>query len=249
MELITKGVDITPFSSVMSLNVLLLQVIAVIHSFVSIYGCVLLLKWNRSGFYIILSLQPIVSLVQAYGFYLVQQEYLQLGLSVYPMAAIAATIIMTIISIAILFGILQLRKNGVSYWSQLNQTVPTVNKVILETPTIQTAHKSQSNQASQTEQKTLISQEPATIDRANFKWGKWACYLSIFALIRMFLGWGHMGMVSSLRVTAYCIVALVMGIVCICRRNGENKILAIISIIVSLPILLISLLCLLSFVL
>ncbi len=119
MELISAGYDISGFSNTMTIYVIIMQAIAVISAILLIAGYRALLKWRKSGFRTIVLTTIFIGLVQMVVMFLIQQQYLTLGLSIYPIVTLVIYYVTMIFSIVLLWGILHIKKNGVSCWSQL----------------------------------------------------------------------------------------------------------------------------------
>lgn len=119
MDLIVNGTDVKTIAASLSNYTLMLTIAGIVASLLMIWGYVKLLNWHKSGFWMILAtaliiapmnyilVQKIIGIYNGLGFYLT-------GITPWQQAVVS------IVSIAILWGILQLRKDGVSCWSQLD---------------------------------------------------------------------------------------------------------------------------------
>ena len=70
-------------------------------------------------------------------------------------------------------------------------------------------------------------------------WGAMSLIFSVIAIVFIVIKWGNVGgfgfpLCNSLG-------ALIAGIVCLCMKEGGNRVLAIIGIVLSIPLLLVSL--------
>ncbi len=85
-----------------------------------VVGYKLLLNWRKMGFWIILAQAIIFGCINIYIMNGVADAYSQIGIFIDPMTTVITQVVSIVISSLILFAILQLRKNGKSYWSQLD---------------------------------------------------------------------------------------------------------------------------------
>lgn len=86
----------------------------------SVVGLFMLLNWRKLGFWLVVTAAVINVLTVVYTQYEMSQIYSMLGISVgIDTAEIVKAIGQEAIRIGILFGVLQIKKNGVSCWSQL----------------------------------------------------------------------------------------------------------------------------------
>ena len=119
MELITQGVDITPFSNSITMPIYVLIGTAVFSAICNIWGYAMLLKWAKKGFYII-SFAAIINVVLNFICYPeIQNAYSSIGLLVDYSNIGYIGIVGACFSLFILWLILQIKKDGVRYWSQL----------------------------------------------------------------------------------------------------------------------------------
>lgn len=117
MQLIIEGVDVSSFSSEVGIYVTALQAFTVIASVLLIVAYSQLLNWNKRGFYIFLVvtvLNAVVSPLLMKGISAVYMKYL-LVLNVNA----TLLIVSPLVSALILWAILQIKKDGVSCWKQL----------------------------------------------------------------------------------------------------------------------------------
>lgn len=119
IQLITAGVDLTGFYEAIDKHVLIWQAVALISGICLVVFYVQLLKWFKSGFWGLSVTAIIVSVINIVMMHFIQQDYDLVGLlttGFNPTFQIASTIL----SILLLWAILQIKKNGVSCWRQLN---------------------------------------------------------------------------------------------------------------------------------
>lgn len=117
IQLINLGVDISSFSSEVGIYVIALQAFTVIASVLLIVAYSQLLNWNKRGFYIFLVvtvLNAIANPLLLKGISSVWMKY-ELLLNINTMLLIVSPLV----SALILWAILQIKKDGVSCWKQL----------------------------------------------------------------------------------------------------------------------------------
>lgn len=119
LQLISQGIDITPFSSAINTPIYMLIGVTILSAIFCIWGYALLLKWKKKGFFIFTVAAIINILGNFISYPMIQDAYSSIGLSVDYSMVKYATIIGACFSIFILWLILQIRKDGVSCWSQL----------------------------------------------------------------------------------------------------------------------------------
>lgn len=117
MDLIASGVDINPFCDAINHHVFIMQIIAGASGVCLIAGYVLLLKWKKAGFWLLAITSVIVAGLNVLMMNFVKQDYALLGLNINwsPITQL----IVTPISVLILWGILQIKKDGISCWKLL----------------------------------------------------------------------------------------------------------------------------------
>lgn len=117
MDFVSKGIDITPFSEAIRSHILIWQIVSVIGGVCLIICYSLLLKWKKIGFWGAVVTAIIIAIVNVIMINLVKQDYMSIGLSLNLNPIIQ--VIVTPISLIILWAILQIKKNGVSCWNLL----------------------------------------------------------------------------------------------------------------------------------
>ena len=105
-------------ANAVSLESLFLQLVVAINAVLAVYGYILIIKWSKKGFYA-LCITPIFSILQAVGMYLVQEEFIKIGLSVYPIYSLLLTVISSFVLLAILWFVLRMQRDGKSCWELL----------------------------------------------------------------------------------------------------------------------------------
>ena len=121
MNLIINGVDLSAFESSISNHVMLLNIVAVVSSLGLIVCYGWLLNWQRKGFWtaVGLALFALIGNVVLLG--LIKDDYWMLGLKIdFDMMRM---VVMTPVSILILYLILQIKKDDVSCWALLEPTM------------------------------------------------------------------------------------------------------------------------------
>ena len=117
MDLVSKGIDITPFSEAIHPHILIWQIVSLIGGVCVIICYSLLLKWKKIGFWGAVAIAIIIAIVNVIMINLVKQDYMLIGLSLNLNPVIQ--VIATPISLIVLWAILQIKKNGVSCWKLL----------------------------------------------------------------------------------------------------------------------------------
>lgn len=119
IELITQGVDVTPFVNSIHTPQYMLIGVTILSVILYIIGYALLLKWKKMGFFIIVIAALINVIVTLICYPMIREAYLSIGLIVDYSMVKYTTLIGSCSSIFILWMILRIKKNGVSCWSQL----------------------------------------------------------------------------------------------------------------------------------
>lgn len=117
MQLINQGIDLEPFRNAIHPHILILQIVAAISGICMIISYAKLLKWKKSGFWILVITAIITAVINAIMMNCIKQDYALLGMS-YNWNPIIQ-IVVTPISVFILWAILQIKQDGVSCWSNL----------------------------------------------------------------------------------------------------------------------------------
>lgn len=117
MQLITAGVDIQPFSDAIGPHVLILQAVAAISGICMIVFYAQIKNWKKKGFWGLVITAIVVAIINIIVMNLIQKDYALIGLYINwnPVMQLIATPL----SLLILWAILQIKKDGVSCWKQL----------------------------------------------------------------------------------------------------------------------------------
>lgn len=119
IHLIVQGVDIAPFSNSIGTPVALLLGAVILSAVFNIGGYALLLKWKKKGFLIIVIAAIINIVLNLISYPMIEDAYLSIGLLVDYSMIKYITLVGTCLSLFVLWAILQIKKGGVSCWSQL----------------------------------------------------------------------------------------------------------------------------------
>ncbi|MBQ7819474.1 MAG: hypothetical protein IJ341_07240 [Bacteroidales bacterium] len=120
MNLIINDVDISPFNNSIHIPQYMLIGTTILCTILLIKAYTLLLNWEKKGFFIF-TISVLINIIMSFICYsMIQNAYLSIGLSMDYSTAKYVTMIGSCISIVILWAILQIKKNGVSCWSQLD---------------------------------------------------------------------------------------------------------------------------------
>lgn len=117
MNLIIQGVDLEPFSEAIQPHVLILQIVAFVSGVLIITGYSKLLHWKKSGFWIIVITAIVTAIVNIIMMNFIKHDYALVNLY-YKYNPILQSI-STLFSILILWAILQIKRDGVRYWKNL----------------------------------------------------------------------------------------------------------------------------------
>ncbi|MDE5561679.1 MAG: hypothetical protein K2J00_07785 [Bacteroidaceae bacterium] len=93
---------------------------AVIGFICNVVGYVMLLNWKKAGFYVLIVASIVLSCVGVYAMELISDAYSEIGRYVSSMSLNSIMVFGSVFGWILLWAILQIKKNGVSYWSQLN---------------------------------------------------------------------------------------------------------------------------------
>jgi len=78
------------------------------------------------------------------------------------------------------------------------------------------------------------------MEKKETNYGALSAICALLAVVFICLSWGHVGKFGM--PLANSLAALITGIICLCKKDSNNRTLAIIGIIVSVPTLIISVL-------
>lgn len=117
IQLINLGVDISSFSSEVGIYVIALQAFTVIASVLLIVAYSQLLNWNKRGFYIFLVVTVLNAIANPLLLKGISSVWMNYGLLLNINTMLL--IVSPLVSALILWAILQIKKDGVSCWKQL----------------------------------------------------------------------------------------------------------------------------------
>lgn len=117
IQLINLGVDISSFSSEVGIYVIALQAFTVIASVLLIVAYSQLLNWNKRGFYIFLVVTVLNAIANPLLLKGISSVWMKYGLLLNINTMLL--IVSPLVSALILWAILQIKKDGVSCWKQL----------------------------------------------------------------------------------------------------------------------------------
>lgn len=117
IQLINLGVDISSFSSEVGIYVIALQAFTVIASVLLIVAYSQLLDWNKRGFYIFLVVTVLNAIANPLLLKGISSVWMKYGLLLNINTMLL--IVSPLVSALILWAILQIKKDGVSCWKQL----------------------------------------------------------------------------------------------------------------------------------
>lgn len=120
MQMAAWGVNLDELTGSLGTYILIWEVILVISAILAIIGFIKLLNWKKFGFWLNACVSVVSGATGLIMAHLVSQEYAKLGMildSTYFSAPM--TIFNIAVGILVLWAVLQIRKNGVSYWKQL----------------------------------------------------------------------------------------------------------------------------------
>lgn len=120
IQLITAGYDFSHASSMLHYAATMLTISGIVSAVCNLTGYILLLKWNRAGFWLIVIAGIIVSGFNCYIYSIIGQAYSELGLWFQTTVQYITQVVGIVIGAVILWAILQIRKGGRSCWNLLD---------------------------------------------------------------------------------------------------------------------------------
>lgn len=112
-----QGVDLDSFRVAIRPHIIILQIVAFVSGILIITGYSKLLRWKKSGFWIIVITAIVTAIVNTIMMNFIKQDYAIVNLY-YNYNPILQSI-STLFSILILWAILQIKRDGVRYWKNL----------------------------------------------------------------------------------------------------------------------------------
>ena len=114
---IAEGVDFTAYKESIGFHIILLQIMIAIAGICMVVFYSILLNWKKSGFWGLITTAIIAAIINVFLLNCLKDDFTNIGL-VYNYNPIKQ-FITTPISILITWAILQLKRDGVSCWNQL----------------------------------------------------------------------------------------------------------------------------------
>lgn len=117
MQLINAGVDLGPFNKTIQTHALIMIIVGAVSGIFMLVFYSNILHWKKNGFWGLVITAVIAAIINIIMMNFVKQDYLSIGLmlNLNPIIQVVATPL----SLLILWAILQIKKNGVSCWKQL----------------------------------------------------------------------------------------------------------------------------------
>ena len=117
VQLINAGVDLESFNFAIQIHTEMMMLIGAVSGVLMIVFYSKILRWKKNGFWGMVITAGITAIFNMIVLYMIQNDYIQIGLTynINPMISVIATPF----SILILWAILQIKKNGVSCWENL----------------------------------------------------------------------------------------------------------------------------------
>ena len=117
LQLKEAGIDISSFSESIDSHQIIWIITTVLLGICLIVCYSLLLKWKKNGFWGFIGVSVTSAIINLNMLNLVKQDYLLIGLRLEQSPI--PQVVMAIVSIVILWAVLQIKKEGVSCWKQL----------------------------------------------------------------------------------------------------------------------------------
>ena len=120
IQLAAAGVDYSHVSSQLEGASTMLVITTIVSAICCIIGYSMLLKWRKAGFWVIIVSAIVLSCINLYAFGQISEAYSEIGLYLDSTVTTITQVVGSFISWIILWAILQIRKDGISCWSQLD---------------------------------------------------------------------------------------------------------------------------------
>lgn len=120
IQLVSEGIDISHAASQLEKASTILMITTIVSAICLIIGYSLLLKWRKAGFWLIIVAAIVLSCINLYAFGQISDAYSEIGLYLDSTITTITLVAGSFISWIILWAILQIKKNGISCWSQLD---------------------------------------------------------------------------------------------------------------------------------
>ena len=92
----------------------------VVSAICCIIGYIMLLKWKKAGFWLLIIVSIVISCINLYVMDFLSEACAEIGSFSFPSYTTTMQVVASVIGWIVLWAILQIKKNGVSCWSQLN---------------------------------------------------------------------------------------------------------------------------------
>ncbi|MBD5211440.1 MAG: hypothetical protein HDS77_09330 [Bacteroidales bacterium] len=120
IQLTEAGVDYSHAASQLEDASIMLVITNILAAICNLIGYIMLLKWKKAGFWLIIVATVVVSSMTIYAMGLISEAYSEIGLYLDSTITTITQVGGTFIGWIILWAILQIKKNGISCWRQLD---------------------------------------------------------------------------------------------------------------------------------
>lgn len=114
------GIDYSNAAAKLQNASTMLVIINIVSVICCIIGYVMLLKWRKAGFWVLIGSSIVLCCFNLYAMGLISEAYSEIGLHSDPTTITIIQVGGSFIGWIILWAILQIKKNGISCWSQLD---------------------------------------------------------------------------------------------------------------------------------
>ncbi|MDR1347189.1 MAG: FHA domain-containing protein [Prevotellaceae bacterium] len=118
MKLITAGYSLDNFVANVGNYVIIMQICLVLSTIIGIVCYSYLLKWQKIGFWLIIANGILFGIINIIMMNHIESEYQALGIILYTQPMIIGSIV-GMVGPLILWAVLQIKKNGVKFWDNL----------------------------------------------------------------------------------------------------------------------------------
>ncbi len=120
IQLVAAGVDYSHAASQLEDASIMLVITNILAAICNLIGYIMLLKWKKTGFWLIIIATVVVSSIIIYAMGIISEAYSEIGLYLDSTVTTITQVVGSFIGWIILWAILQIKKNGISCWSQLD---------------------------------------------------------------------------------------------------------------------------------
>ena len=120
MDLTTAGIDYSYATNQLENASNIIVITTIVSAICCIIGYSMLLKWKKAGFWVMIASAIVLSCFNLYAMGQISEAYTEIGLYLDSTIITITQVVGSFISWIILWAILQIKKNGISCWSQLN---------------------------------------------------------------------------------------------------------------------------------